>query len=81
MILSKLVPKYLYPNFSTNNSNVGEKIETELKLLKQDLKELQRQRIEAVLAKMEPLIIRDPPSQKTNYKMQVCYDYKSYIFI
>ena len=68
-----MVGIYFCLNFSTNNSNLGEKIETELKLLKQDLKELQRQRIEAVLAKMEPLIIRDPPSQKTNYKMQVSY--------
>ena len=39
--------------------------------MKSELLFLQKQRMDKLLAKMEPIVIRDAPSTKTNFKMQV----------
>ena len=49
----------------------GKLIAKEVKTIKNDLQARQRKRMEMLLAKMEPLIIRDGPSQRTTYKLQV----------
>ena len=48
----------------------GRAIAKEVKHLKDELQIKQRKRIELLLAKMEPIIIRDGPSRKTTYKLQ-----------
>ena len=47
----------------------GKLIGREVKSIKDDLQNKQRKRMEMLLARMEPLIIKDGPSQKTTYKM------------
>ena len=39
--------------------------------MKSELLSLQKQRMDKLVEKMEPIVIRDAPSTRTNFKMQV----------